>query len=120
MSKLFLDYLLDISLSKMCQPCTFIILSCLISVILAFFAQSKQFFPEFLPNFFPNDRNLLHVFLFIEACLLILGVIYYSLSHFCCSSRNKDGKQINKDDKERKSIAHRSDSYNPNSRKYNP
>ncbi|GBB91363.1 hypothetical protein RclHR1_01860017 [Rhizophagus clarus] len=97
----------------------------ILSGLLTFYAQSENFFPDILPDFIPN-RNLLNFFIVSWLSFSFLRFIFK-----CCCSSSKDSSNdildypfdFN-DNYElfiaQNHIAHRADSYNPYSRRFNP
>ncbi|RGB30789.1 hypothetical protein C1646_710522 [Rhizophagus diaphanus] len=85
-------------------------LTLLLSGLLTFYAQSKNFF---------LDRNLLNFFIVSWISFSFLRFIFKR----CCFSSNNsfnDPSDFNGNDVARNHIAHRADSFNPFSRRYNP
>jgi hypothetical protein len=102
------------------------ILTLLLSGLLTYYAQSKNFFPDILPDFIP-DRNLLNFFIVSWLSLSFLRFIFKCCC--CSSSRNSSNDPLDypfdfNDNYElfiaQNHIAHRADSYNPYSRRFNP
>ncbi|POG67108.1 hypothetical protein GLOIN_2v1650397 [Rhizophagus irregularis DAOM 181602=DAOM 197198] len=101
-------------------------LTFLLSGLLTFYAQSKNFFPNIFPDFIP-DRNLLNFFIVSWISFSFLRFVF----EYCCyvSSNNSSNDSIDYPLNfngnydlliARNHIAHRADSYNPYSRRYNP
>ncbi|PKY41759.1 hypothetical protein RhiirA4_396438 [Rhizophagus irregularis] len=95
--------------------------------LLTFYAQIDNFFPNILPDFIP-DRNLLNFFI---VSWISFSFLRFVLKCCCCcfSSNNSSNDSIDypldfNGNYElliaRNNIAHRADSYNPYSRRYNP
>ncbi|PKK79505.1 hypothetical protein RhiirC2_726996 [Rhizophagus irregularis] len=102
-------------------------LTLLLSALLTFYAQIDNFFPNILPDFIP-DRNLLNFFIVSWISFSFLRFVFKCCC--CCfSSNNSSNDSIDypldfNGNYElliaRNNIAHRADSYNPYSRRYNP